>query len=315
MLSVPPSPLELSLWLLWLCRCSRPGHTRRFARRDRYVCRDLSTRSAAYRADYIIRRAVLSRFLGSSRLRCDEALVKSTPAWPCSHAGARPRRSCERDAGVRSEPGLLLGRAENLQAHCAEHVLPYFAAMASVYRGWALSLLGRTDQGLALVTEGLAAYRATGALLYVPKLLLLLADCYRNAGEPKEGLKYLDEAAGLIEGTEIRGVEADIYRRRGEFLLVVGDRGAAEANFLQALDVARRQNAKLFELQAASVLARLWREQGKRTEARDLLGPILQLVHRRFRCAGHEGREGTAGRVIMTAGSGRRFQFRLTPCG
>ena len=65
-----------------------------------------------------------------------------------------------------------------------------------------------------------------------------------------------------------------MYRRRGEFLLVVGDRAAAEASFLQAIDVARRQNAKLLELQAASKLARLWRDQGKRAEARDLLGPI-----------------------------------------
>ena len=65
-----------------------------------------------------------------------------------------------------------------------------------------------------------------------------------------------------------------MYRRRGEFLFFVGDRGAAEASFLQALDVARRQNAKLLELQAASVLARLWRDQGKRAQARDLLGPV-----------------------------------------
>jgi tetratricopeptide (TPR) repeat protein len=120
----------------------------------------------------------------------------------------------------------------------------------------------------------LAAYRATGALLYVPKFLLLLANCYRNAGEPKVGLEYLEEAAGTIEGNQIRGAEADMHRTRGEFLSVVGDRGAAETSFLQALDVARRQNAKLLELQAASMVARLWRDHGKRTEARDLLGPI-----------------------------------------
>ena len=130
--------------------------------------------------------------------------------------------------------------------------LPYFAAVASVYRGLALSRLGSTDQGLALVSEGLAAYRATGALVSVPRFLLLLADCYRNAGEPREGLKYLDEAACLIEATQMRAAEADMYRRRGELLLVVGDRAAAEASFLQAIDVARRQKAKLLELQAAS---------------------------------------------------------------
>jgi tetratricopeptide (TPR) repeat protein len=212
--------------------------------------------------------------LDQARIRFDEALVTARQRAHAFTLALVLARSCDRDVGVRSEPALLLGRAENLQAHCAEHVLPYFAAMATAYRGSALSLLGRTDQGLASVTKGLAAYRATGALLYVPKFLLLLADCCRNAGEPKVGLEYLEEAAGIIEGTQIRGAEADMYRRRGEFLFFVGDRGAAEASFLQALDVARRQNAKLLELQAASVLARLWHDQGKRTEARDLLSPI-----------------------------------------
>jgi predicted ATPase len=95
-----------------------------------------------------------------------------------------------------------------------------------------------------------------------------------KAGQPAEGLKCLDEAACLIEATQIRSAEAGMYRRRGEFLLVVGDRAAAEASFLQAIDVARRQKAKLLELQAASALARFWRDQGKGTEARKLLGPI-----------------------------------------
>ncbi len=122
----------------------------------------------------------------------------------------------------------------------------------------------------------MAAYRATGALVSVPSMLLCLADCHRHAGEPREGLKYLDEAACLIAATDMRAVEADIYRLRGELLLVVGDRAAAEAKFLQAIDVARRQKAKLLELQAASMLARLWRDQGKRAEAHDLLAPVYQ---------------------------------------
>jgi predicted ATPase len=118
--------------------------------------------------------------------------------------------------------------------------------MASSFRGFALSLLGQTDQGLALATKGLADYRATGALLYVPRFLVLLAECHRKAGEPILGLKCLDEAPLLIEETQIASAAAEMSRRRSEFLLVVGDRAAAEASFLQAIDVARRQNAKLF---------------------------------------------------------------------
>ena len=89
-----------------------------------------------------------------------------------------------------------------------------------------------------------------------------------------DGLRSLEEAAHLIETMEIRVAEAEMHRTRGELLIAVGDRAAAEAAFLQAIKVAGCQNAKLFELQAACSLARLWRDQGKHREARDLLGPI-----------------------------------------
>ncbi len=102
----------------------------------------------------------------------------------------------------------------------------------------------------------------------------MVADCYRDSRKPNDGLKYLDEAACLIETKEIRSGEAGIYRKRGELLSVIGEREAAEANFRRGIDVARRQNAKLWELLATSKLAQLWRDQGKRLEARDLLTPI-----------------------------------------
>jgi predicted ATPase len=120
----------------------------------------------------------------------------------------------------------------------------------------------------------LAAYRATGALLYLPNFLNLLAHCYRRARQPKEGFRYLDEAAHLIETKQIGAGEAEMYRTRGELLIALGDRKVAEANFLRAIDVARRQDAKLFELKAACSLALLWRDQHKPRAARDLLRPI-----------------------------------------
>jgi predicted ATPase len=212
--------------------------------------------------------------LDQARLRRDEALAKARQRAHANTLGVVLSGAWTLDARIRSKPNLLLERAEELQSHCAEHGLPFFAAIARVCRGWSLSELGSVDQGLALITEGLAAYRAIGAQVSVPRFLLLLADCYRKMGQPQEGLRYLDEAARLSEATQIRQVEADMYRRKAEFLTTVGDRVAAETSFLQAIDVARRQNAKLFELQAASSLARLWRDQGKRAEARDLLGPI-----------------------------------------
>ena len=216
--------------------------------------------------------------LDQARLRRDEALVKARQRAHAHTLALVLARAWEYDAGVQSEAALLLERAEELGAHCAEHGFPYFAAIARVYRGSALSMLGSADEGLALVTEGLAAYRAVGALVYVPNLLRLLADCYRRAGQPKEGLKYLDEAAHeatrQIEATEEHSTAAELHRLRGELLIAVGDPMAAEVSFRQAIAVAGRQNAKLWELRAALDLARLWRDQGKRDEARELLAPV-----------------------------------------
>jgi class 3 adenylate cyclase/tetratricopeptide (TPR) repeat protein len=182
--------------------------------------------------------------------------------------------ACDRDTSARSDPVQVLACAEALQAHCVEHGLPYFATFATVHRGSAISELGSSEEGLALVQEGLAAYRATGALLYLPNFLNLLAHCYRRARQPKEGFRYLDEAAHLIETKQIGAGEAEMYRTRGELLIALGDRKVAEANFLRAIDVARRQDAKLFELKAACSLALLWRDQHKPRAARDLLRPI-----------------------------------------
>jgi tetratricopeptide (TPR) repeat protein len=213
-------------------------------------------------------------FLDQARLRPDEALTKARQRRHANTLALVLANAWSCDYRVRSDPALLLELAEELQRHCAEHRLPFYAAQANVYRGSSLSALGCTTQGLAVLTEGLASYRAIGALVSVPTFLLLLADCYRNAGEPKEGLRYLDEAGRLIEATQIHSAEAGMYRRRGEFFLLFGDLDAAETSFFRAIDIARCQSARLFELQAASSLARLWRDQSKRAEARDLLRSI-----------------------------------------
>jgi len=107
----------------------------------------------------------------------------------------------------------------------------------------------------------------------LPFYLMLLAETYGNANEPKEGLKQLAEAAEVVETTEERWAEAEMHRLRGTLLLSMREQAAAESSFYQALTVAKHQNAKFWELRAATSLARLWRDQGKRTEARNLLAP------------------------------------------
>jgi predicted ATPase len=146
--------------------------------------------------------------------------------------------------------------------------------LAKAYRGRSLATLGQVHEGRALLTQGLAALRATEAVARTPMLLMWLAEAHAMLGQPVEGLNCLAEAAEVIDRTDERMNEAELYRVHGDFVIVAGDRSAAERSYRRALAVAERQSAKLFELRSATSLARLWRDQGKRTEAYELLAPI-----------------------------------------
>jgi class 3 adenylate cyclase/predicted ATPase len=164
--------------------------------------------------------------------------------------------------------------AEKVLAISTEHGFSLYLGLATAYRGASLTALGQAQEGLLLLTQALAAMRATGSVFATPLVLILLAEADAVLGQPVEGLNCLSEAAQIIETTEERYHEAELHRLRGDLLNATGDPSAAERNYHQALAVARRQSAKLFELRASTSLARLWRDQGKRTEARDLLAPI-----------------------------------------
>jgi predicted ATPase len=164
--------------------------------------------------------------------------------------------------------------ADELLALSTERGFPFYSGWATAFRGSSLTALGQAREGLTLVTQGLAALRAIGAVTNTPYALMFLAEAYAQVGRPVEGLNCLAEAAQIIETTEERVGEADLHRLRGHLLNAIGDRAAAEQSYHQALAVADRRSAKLSELRAASSLARLWRDQGNRTEARDLLAPI-----------------------------------------
>jgi class 3 adenylate cyclase/tetratricopeptide (TPR) repeat protein len=165
-------------------------------------------------------------------------------------------------------------RAEETVALANEHGFPLHLALGNVHLGGALTALGQAPKGLTLITDGLAMYRATGAVLHTPWMLIRVAEGHVRLGQPIEGLECFAEAAQVIETTDERREEAELHRVRGDLLNATGDRAAAEQCYHQALAVARRQSAKLFELRAATSLARLWRDQGKRHEARDLLAPV-----------------------------------------
>jgi predicted ATPase len=135
---------------------------------------------------------------------------------------------------------------------------------------------GQGEAGIAQVHQGIAAWRATGAALFVPYFCTLLADVADHLGHTEDGLQALAEAHTLMEQHEERWWEAEVSRLRGVLLLRQPGTSQAEAEtWLQrALDVARRQEAKSLELRAATSLARLRQQQGKQAEAHALLAPV-----------------------------------------
>jgi tetratricopeptide (TPR) repeat protein len=134
-----------------------------------------------------------------------------------------------------------------------------YAALGTGFRGWALAMQGKGEEGMC-----------------VPYLCILLAEVSDYLGYTDDGLQALAEAHTLVDQQETRTWEAEIYRLRGVLLLRQAEtlQEEAEAWLQRALDVARRQQAKSLELRAAMSLARLWQHQGNHAEARELLAEL-----------------------------------------
>ena len=143
-------------------------------------------------------------------------------------------------------------------------------------QGCALTLTGKASDAVHMITSAITAFRSTGATLFVPLYLSHLARAYAELGKFDDAWRCIGEAMTAVETTKERWYEADIHRIAGEIALLSPepDAAKAEAYFDRALAVAREQEAKSWELRAAMSMARLWRGQGKRQQARDLLAPI-----------------------------------------
>jgi len=176
----------------------------------------------------------------------------------------------------RREVRLTQERAEALMTLSTEQRFAFWVVSATVLRGWALAEQGQGEEGIVQLRQGLAAWQAMGEALYQPRSRALLAEIYGNVGRTEEGLTVLAEVLADVHNTGLCYCEAELYRLKGELLLqhAPGSGDDAELCFRQALDIARRQQAKSLELRAAMSLARLWQRQGKRAEARELLAPV-----------------------------------------
>jgi len=177
---------------------------------------------------------------------------------------------------LRREALLAQAQAEAATTIATDQGFPEHAARATPLRGWALAASGQREERIAQIHQDLAAYQMTGTMAFRPYYLALLAEASAQVGQTTEGLGALAESLATLATSWARWWEAELHRLRGELLLqhTGAQPEEAEACFQQALDVARRQEAKALELRAAMSLARLWREQGKRAEAHELLAPI-----------------------------------------
>jgi predicted ATPase len=157
-----------------------------------------------------------------------------------------------------------------------EQGFPQWMAFGSILRGWALAHQGRAQEGIEQIHQGLRAYRATGAEISRPPFLALLAEAHGTIGEPEAGLTVLTEALTRAETTGERRYEPELYRLKGDLLLQQSLDNVTEAEtcFHHAMAIAQSQQAKSWELRAATSLAKLWQRQGKRHEAYDLLSPV-----------------------------------------
>ena len=152
----------------------------------------------------------------------------------------------------------------------------FWKASAMTYRGCLLALTGEASNAIQMITAGITAMQSTGSTVWMPLFLLYLARAYVGLDQLDGSWRCIGEAMTKVEATKEKWCEAEIHRTAGEFALMSPepDAAKAEAYFERALAVSRKQQAKSWELRAAMSLARLWRDQGKLREARELLAPV-----------------------------------------
>ena len=183
-------------------------------------------------------------------------------------AGCFYNSLCRDAEALKDNAERLIQLAENIR-------LTGWIATGTRYRGEALYMLGNADEGIKQMQEGIAVMQSSGIQLFLPSTLGFIAEAQAKIGQFEDGLETLDEALDIVEQTNERIWEVEIHRLRAKLLLLMqGDQSAAEDSYHKAIEVARQQRAKSWELRASTGLARLWKSQGRVDEARELLEGI-----------------------------------------
>ena len=182
----------------------------------------------------------------------------------------------------RREEYAVQRRVEEMLRLCHEHRFPFWLAEGTILQGWVLVEQGKCEEGVGHIRQGVAAHRDTGVKLARPYFLAVLAEAYRKVGQGEEASAVLTEALAMVKHKGERMWEAELDRLKGELMLTQSSvqrresrvQKEAEECFQQAIEIARQQQAKSLELRAAMSLSRLWQQQGKKTEAHQMLVDI-----------------------------------------
>jgi predicted ATPase/class 3 adenylate cyclase len=212
----------------------------------------------------------------------DQALKRGNEALALARRQFHPysKAQCEFFVGIlrqyRRDADAVQETAEGVIAPSAGEGFIEFIADATALRGWAMAHKGRPEDGITQIREGLAACHTIGVELWRPYFLCLLAEAYMETGRIDDGLATLTEALAAADEHENHHNRAEIHRLKGELLLRQNAYSTAEAQscFQRAIEIARKQSAKSWELRATMSLARLLAKQGKRDEARRMLAEI-----------------------------------------
>jgi class 3 adenylate cyclase/predicted ATPase len=172
------------------------------------------------------------------------------------------------------DAAALLPHAESIVTMSRDHGLPFWLAYGTFARGYARRQAGEREAGETGMRLGMTMCKEQGICEWVPFFAAIQADAEAEAGRVESALATLDDAFALSERTGQHWPDAELHRVRGDVLVRATQSGAAEAAFAHAIEIARRQRTRSFELRAAMSMARLWRDQGKRDEARELLAPV-----------------------------------------
>jgi predicted ATPase len=182
-------------------------------------------------------------------------------SWPCAWTG---------------NDGAAKGLLQEAIALAEETGVLLWKGLGVALLGCVLTLRRSAAEAIAAITSGLADCRAPGTTVWQPLIFSYLARAHADLGQFDEAWHWIDEAMARAESTKEKWAEAEIHRVAGEIALCspVPDAARAESHFTAALAIARRQQAKSWELRTTTSYARLIRDEGRAREAHDLLAPI-----------------------------------------